>query len=86
MIHRGINKRLVEIVEVKEMLRIIMMIGIWLRYKEGKVRNKIMEVVKEDKKMEIMLMGKKEVEVKKRIVKINMENIKLKRRIIMKRN
>jgi hypothetical protein len=73
MIHRGITPRFVDIVAVQEMLRIIMLIGIWLRYHAGNVRNPIMEVVTEATNMEIMFMGTNAVEVQPRIVKLTME-------------
>ena len=74
MILRGITPRFVDIVAVQEMLRIIMLIGIWLRYHAGNVRNPIMEAVTGATNMEIMFMGTNAVEVQPRIVvKLTME-------------
>jgi len=68
MILRGITPRFVDIVAVQEMLRIIMLIGIWLSYHAGNVRNPIMEAVTGATNMEIMFMGTNAAEVQPRIV------------------
>jgi hypothetical protein len=68
MICRGITPELINIVAVQEMLRIVILRGIWSKYRAGNVRNPIVEAVTGATNMEVMLVATNTAEVQLRLI------------------